>query len=452
MSFRQIYRKPLGVISKSNSRNTTPSRRFNNLNPVPPSQPRPTIEKENKESIFMINLEDILIIEDSFSYMLDNFHNTSELLKTCEKLWDLTADNTLNHIFSLYKDDKKRKIIKKSIVLQSLSIALALYFSSAPRASTDISSLLRSIIYYNHQGFLVISKYISLRLPDDKDNLWIIKLNKLVEAKSNKKKSSDQEKLLAHYNKAISIFLKRICRNFVFKADDSVIHALKTMVIKVLRDQEADPAEARKSIEKVFGYPRDSQVLQVYSVKPPFLPELLEDRYTLVLDLDETMVHYIENDGHGEYLTRPYLENFLNEMKNFFEIVVFTAAVQDYADWILDDLDSSRVVKHRLYRQHTIPAGCLFLKDLSNLGRKLDKMIIIDNVAENFQLQPENGILIKSWYDDSEDTALKELIPILIQIVENNIDVRLALQIFREQMLEQLSKGINTPSLSLAKI
>ena len=43
----------------------------------------------------------------------------------------------------------------------------------------------------------------------------------------------------------------------------------------------------------------------------------------------------------------------------------------------------------------------------------MNKTIIVDNVAENFSLQPDNGIFIKSWFDDMSDTALLELAPLL---------------------------------------
>jgi len=33
-------------------------------------------------------------------------------------------------------------------------------------------------------------------------------------------------------------------------------------------------------------------------------------------------------------------------------------------------------------------------------------MIIVDNIPENFALQPDNGIFIKSWFSDSNDNAL----------------------------------------------
>ena len=58
----------------------------------------------------------------------------------------------------------------------------------------------------------------------------------------------------------------------------------------------------------------------------------------------------------------------------------------------------------------------MLIKDLSKLGREIKNLIIVDNVAQNFSRQQENGIVINSWYDDMEDTALKELGPILEQI------------------------------------
>jgi TFIIF-interacting CTD phosphatase-like protein len=48
--------------------------------------------------------------------------------------------------------------------------------------------------------------------------------------------------------------------------------------------------------------------------------------YTLVLDLDETLVHYNEDIKQGRFLIRPGAIEFLREMHKCYEIVVFTAA------------------------------------------------------------------------------------------------------------------------------
>ena len=47
------------------------------------------------------------------------------------------------------------------------------------------------------------------------------------------------------------------------------------------------------------------------------------------------------------------------------------------------------------------------------LGRDLSRVLIIDNNPENFQMQPQNGICIRSWIGDENDTALSLIFPIL---------------------------------------
>lgn len=57
-------------------------------------------------------------------------------------------------------------------------------------------------------------------------------------------------------------------------------------------------------------------------------------------------------------------------------------------------------------------------------------------------MQTDNGIFIKSWYDDKNDTALIELFPLLKEIVVKSFpDVRKALKIMREQMQSNIRKG-----------
>lgn len=86
-------------------------------------------------------------------------------------------------------------------------------------------------------------------------------------------------------------------------------------------------------------------------VEAPYLKSAPLKGYTLVLDLDETLVHYYENSkGEGNFRVRPGCESFLKEMAKFYELVIFTAAMQDYADWVLNQLDPQKWIAHRLYR------------------------------------------------------------------------------------------------------
>ncbi|KRX01489.1 HAD-like domain [Pseudocohnilembus persalinus] len=192
----------------------------------------------------------------------------------------------------------------------------------------------------------------------------------------------------------------------------------------------------------------------VGSAKAPYLQALKkeeeEQTYTLVLDLDETLVHYEELEEGGQFLVRPYAETFLEELGKKYELVIFTAALKDYADFILDIIDQKKQIKYKLYRQHTVPNGQSYVKDLSKLGRDMSKIIIIDNLAENFALQPANGIAILSWFGDADDKALYDLCPLLKQIVDRKFrDVRSALKQFRNQMMQRIMAGDENPQQNL---
>jgi len=71
-------------------------------------------------------------------------------------------------------------------------------------------------------------------------------------------------------------------------------------------------------------------------------------------------------------------------LSEYYEIIIFTAAMQDYADWALDHFQHKGCISYRLYRQHALPFGGYYVKDLSRIGRDISKTIIVDNIAENF--------------------------------------------------------------------
>ena len=78
-------------------------------------------------------------------------------------------------------------------------------------------------------------------------------------------------------------------------------------------------------------------------------------------------------------------------MAKYFELIIFTAAAEDYADIVLNELDKNKVINYKLYRKHTEQINGIFIKDLSKLGRDLSHILIVDNNKDNFSLQPENA-------------------------------------------------------------
>jgi len=176
--------------------------------------------------------------------------------------------------------------------------------------------------------------------------------------------------------------------------------------------------------------------------RPPALPFRREKSpdITLVLDLDETLVHCSTEPITQAHLTfpvvfneveyrvfvrqRPFFKQFLEEVASKFEVVVFTASQEVYASKLLDIIDpEKKLIHHRLYRQSCINVEGNFLKDLNVLGRDLSKVVIVDNSPQTFGYQLDNGIPIESWFEDPEDKELLHLLPFLFSLQDVD-DVR----------------------------
>ena len=183
---------------------------------------------------------------------------------------------------------------------------------------------------------------------------------------------------------------------------------------------------------------------------PPFLPPINQKyKYTLVLDMDETLIHYFFTHINGMFFVRPFCFDFLRELNDIYEIITFTAGTKEYADNILNILDiDNNIIKYRLYRQHTTILGMSIYKDLSKLGRDLSRVIIIDNLKENFKMQPNNGIFIKTWTNDINDVQFKDILKILKDIANNNVfDVRPIIQKMNDEI--KISRNIIRPYMNI---
>lgn len=179
----------------------------------------------------------------------------------------------------------------------------------------------------------------------------------------------------------------------------------------------------------------------------PILPPQKSDenKPTLVLDMDETLIavkfdlylpgsdyivpiklcHLTETGtGISELYTiawvrkRPYLEDFLASVAKDWEVIIMTAGIEDYAKPIIAEFDRNKVVSYSLYRDSCScdkSDGTIY-KDLSILGRDINRTVIVDNTPACYKKHPENAIPISTWESSSKDRALRSLIPILQEL------------------------------------
>ncbi|KAJ7000093.1 carboxy-terminal domain RNA polymerase II polypeptide A small phosphatase 1-like [Populus alba x Populus x berolinensis] len=155
-------------------------------------------------------------------------------------------------------------------------------------------------------------------------------------------------------------------------------------------------------------------------------PMISPDKRTVFLDLDETLVHSKAGPPPQEFdfvvrpkidgemmifyvLKRPGVDAFLEALGTKYEVVVFTAGLKEYATLVLDRIDPKGVISHRLYRDSCKQVDGKFVKDLSEMGRDLKRVVIVDDNPSCYIYQPENAIPVKPFLDDLGDLELGKL-------------------------------------------
>ena len=426
----------------------------------------------NKHDI--IQLEDLLIIEGKLYHLLNCIKNNKVLSKMCVELWGFYTYSSFYGKFpKLFPKISKKKnsdyeIAHDAIILGLLSLIVTYEILNYSQNNEHIMNILIDLINQLHQNFLIECDYILFKVNvniQSIKNIWIKKLRDLINIKKNwNQKNILHLNLIKNGNFKMSNYINDILNKYSENNFNSYKINLSTLkyfnenisnlhLIQLSEYFNKKINKEKAKINNTFSYVVKNK-LYVYKnehdiknkiVKVPYLPKKGQGNiiYTLVLDLDETLINFrFNNKNEGIFKTRPGLYDFLKNVGKKYEIVIFTAGTQEYADPILDiiEKDNKYFVK-RLYRQHTVFIDNIFVKDLTKLGRDLSKIIIVDNMPQNFCLQKENSILIKNYFgQDDEDKALFDLEHILLEIAsKSNNDVRTELKKFREEIFSKIT-------------
>lgn len=154
-------------------------------------------------------------------------------------------------------------------------------------------------------------------------------------------------------------------------------------------------------------------------------PELVPK--TLVINLEDTLLHKTIEFGKGiELKKRPGLTYFLNNLRNYYEIVVFSDSPTMMAEEYVTALDPQRqtqkyVQGHEFYKLN----GGRYVKDLSPMNRSKKRIVCIDfdkNILPNDQ---ENTIYLSEFTGDGDDKEQLNAQPLLLKLANPKIkDVR----------------------------
>ena len=412
------------------------------------------IIKEHKWNLFRI--EDLLIIEEKLNKLIELIKNNKEINEQCFDILNYYFNSSLiKKIEKIFNDIRFINTAESSIkfLLISLIICYEYFFNRAINHETKNEFLELIELNYNNLFVIiiqVINEIIRNNYNED-ENIWIKYLLNLFTKNINKNLdlNIDNSLLLAskinQNNEEINIKIK----NLLNIDNKNIINLYLKLKTNSYEDINIFFRTNILKIENIEGSLIAPIYLKYYpiftSMNPPYIKSPNMKKYSLVLDLDETLVNFkIKSGKEGFVRLRPFLFGFLEEVSQYYELIIFTSGTEAYAKSVLEVIEyEKKYFDYVFYRQHTIIIGNDFVKDLTRIGRPLNSTIIIDNMPQNFRFQKENGICIKPfWGQDSNDKALYDLIPILLDIAKIGGDLRINLKKFNEDIVTKITSNI----------
>ena len=410
----------------------------------------------------LLNFENFVFIDNLYMDLkkdleinkMEIIQNKLSILKDFFEVFNNKNNIELFQVFENYSDNNIiQKCVKEFILLQYIYLFIfIIIIIFEENKEIYLSGIKNCAFYYsqNYLSFVLICLNKSQLTEEKKNDDNYNKIIKKLEENKTWLNNLNCKKIISNNNKISKQIMKNILntiKDYYYNNENlkekypfiesninllnAYIKSLKKLKIKETINEIFQNQNIKELLENTINQSylnknnteNENEENKEEKPTPPYLKKINEKyKYTLVLDLDETLVHYVEDEESAYIQVRPGTEDFILDLSNYYEIVIFTAALKNYADIVIDSIDPNKKIIYRLYRNYTIKVGDINFKDLSKLGRDLKKVIIIDNNSANFGLQPKNGLKIKDFEGDENDEELDYLKEDLIQLYNYHPD------------------------------
>ena len=433
-----------------------------------------------KEILNFINLEDLVILDNRLNdikkSLLIKKQPINESFEYLNYFYNSSIYQNIDDILKIIIDSN---YIKVSLNCKLISLIICYDCSRENNIFEQTHLLLKEIVELNYKSTILIYEYILENIISKNDvtnenDFWKLKLENIIKIFKDSEYKSE-------INKFLQFDEKKIETSFIEKIKTNSNYIINNINI-ILTNIKSKNNEYIQSLFKALNTISFKDIFHIFFtyiiyfkniqgsilLQNIFLSNLVQGnsfnnnmilpyiktknikKYSLVLDLEETLLHFnknSKNNKEGFIDIRPGTLKFLDDISQFYELIVFNEGEKKFTDFLIDTLEENKIYfEHRFYREHIIIDNNDIVKDLVRIGRSLDKILIVDNMKQNFKLQKDNGILIKSFYGKEDysgraDTILEELAKILIKIAQEGGDLRKSIIKYKNEIVNKITIG-----------
>ena len=412
-----------------------------------------------------IKLEDLILFEERLNDIIIALNQRNYDIGASNECYEFFVfyfnNSSLKYKFPLFFKEENRVIIQSAINLKLYMIMITYHLSLNPNLLLKLLDDLKFIFSLLKQNLYLFIKKLMIFYGEAfilqnemyfKNFNYILTrngLNNLDENEIKKMIFKNCTNIVKNISNILNLY-KIIGEPFYFDfyeifcvlsqiTEKEINNYFCTYLFKAKKPKKSNNNIVPKKPKIIFYNNILNTDVELYEYKknrihPPYITTPSEKKYTLVLDLNNTLINYNENISSNDniFILRPGLLSFLNTLKPIYELISFTNESKEMSEKYLKEIETNKkYFDFNLYKEHNILIGRNLVKDISKIGRDMKKIIIVDKLYENIKATPHNGILIKPYFGekDQSDTVLFELKKLLILVHKMGYeDIRTAIK------------------------
>ncbi|KRY92294.1 CTD small phosphatase-like protein 2 [Trichinella pseudospiralis] len=158
-------------------------------------------------------------------------------------------------------------------------------------------------------------------------------------------------------------------------------------------------------------------------------------KLTVVFDLDWTLIYASKQklfpaqqrlaSGKCFVAIRPHCITLLKIIRPLCNIMMFSAGTESYVKDVLTLIDpNGEYFDKILSRNSCTNVHGMWAKDLAKTGADLKRTVLIDDRRQSFLLQPNNGIPIRPWTGQEDDTELVKMEKLIMELIDEILKLK----------------------------